>query len=250
MLPNPWDVGSARLLRSVGFEALATSSAGHSFTLGRPDAVDSLSVDEVLEHVRSIVGATDLPVNVDFQDGYARDLDGLRDNVSACVDAGAAGLSIEDATGDASQPLYPFDDAVARVRAAREAIDAKGADVVLTGRAEGFLVGQPDLDAMIARLVAYSEVGADCLYAPGLTTIEQVEAVVASVAPKPVNVLLSRPGFTTSELANAGVRRISIGSAFARIALGAFLDAARQVYEEGCLSTSGVSFGELNDLFQ
>lgn len=132
VLPNPWDVGSARLLRSVGFEALATSSAGHSFTLGRPDAIDSLSVDEVLEHVRSIVSATDLPVNVDFQDGYARDLERLRNNVTACVDARAAGLSIEDATGDASQPLYPFDDAVARVRAAREAIDATGADVVLT----------------------------------------------------------------------------------------------------------------------
>lgn len=211
--------------------------------------MDSLSVDEVLAHVRSIVAATDLPVNVDFQDGYARDLAGLRANVSACVDAGAAGLSIEDATGDAEQPLYPFDEAVARVRAAREAIDATGADVVLTGRAEGFLVGQPDLEAMIARLVAYSEVGADCLYAPGLSTIEQVEAVVTSVAPKPVNVLLSRPGFTTSELASAGVRRISIGSAFARIALGAFVDAAREVFHDGRLSSAGMSFAELNETF-
>src|SRR5690625_5276578 len=188
VLPNPWDVGSARWLAQAGFKALASTSSGYAFSRGKADG--DVGVDEVLAHLTELVNATPLPVNADFEDGHARDLDGLADNVRRCVATGVAGLSIEDASGDAAQPLYDFERAVARMRAARSAIDASGEDVMLVGRAEGFLVGRPDLDETLRRLTAYAEVGADCLYAPVLSTREQIKAVVDAVAPKPVNVLL------------------------------------------------------------
>lgn len=231
LIPNPWDAGSARALEKLGFKALATTSSGFAWSRARPD--NAMGVDAVLAHCRDIVETTDLPVNADFEDGHARDLDGLKQNIRRCIDTGVAGLSIEDSTGDASQPLYPFDEAVARMRAARAAIDASGEDVLLVGRAECFLVGHPDpLDEAIRRLRAYAAAGADCLYAPGLRTPEQIEAVVNAVAPKPVNVLVGRPApFTLADLARLGVRRVSVGGALAGAAWGGFLHAARDLAE-------------------
>ena len=231
LIPNPWDAGSARALEKLGFKALATTSSGFAWSRARPD--NAMGVDAVLAHCRDIVETTDLPVNADFEDGHARDLDGLKQNIRRCIDTGVAGLSIEDSTGDASQPLYPFDEAVARMRAARAAIDASGEDVLLVGRAECFLVGHPDpLDEAIRRLRAYAAAGADCLYAPGLRTPEQIEAVVNAVAPKPVNVLVGRPApFTLADLARLGVRRVSVGGALAGAAWGGFLRAARDLAE-------------------
>lgn len=231
MLPNPWDPGSAWALQQLGFKALATTSSGSAWS--RAHADNAMDVDAVLAHCRAIVGATDLPVNADFEDGHARDLKELADNVRRCVDTGVAGLSIEDSTGDAARPLYELDEAVARMRAARAAIDASGQDVMLIGRAECFLVGHPDpLDASLKRLRAYAEAGADCLYAPGLRTSEQIEAVVRAVAPKPVNVLVGYAApFTQADLAKLGVRRISVGGALAGAAWGGFLRAARGLAE-------------------
>ena len=235
VLPNPWDAGSARFLASIGYPALATSSAGLAFSLGRPDTPTALSREEVLQNVRDVVEATDLPVNADLQSGYGATPAEVADSVRLCVEAGAAGLSIEDATGDPRAPLFELPEAVARLRAAREAIDATGAGVVLTARAECFLVGHPDpLPASIVRLLAYAEAGAECLYAPGLRTAEEVRAVVDAVAPLPVNVLAAAPGWMTRESLGAlGVRRVSVGSAFARVAWTAFMDAAREVAETG-----------------
>jgi 2-methylisocitrate lyase-like PEP mutase family enzyme len=227
VIPNPWDAGSARYLQQLGFEALATTSSGLAWSRGRTDG--ALAVEEVLEHCRALVEATPLPVNADFEDGHARDLDGLAANVRRCVGTGVAGLSIEDATGDAVQPLYPLAEAVARMRAARAAIDAGGDDVVLVGRAECFLVGHADpLAESLRRLVAYAEAGADCLYAPGLRTRGQIEAVVKAVAPKPVNVLMGADApFTVDQLADLGVRRVSVGGALARAAWTGFMTAAQ-----------------------
>lgn len=231
VIPNPWDAGSARALETLGFKALATTSSGFAWSRAHPD--NAMDVDAVLAHCRDIVEATGLPVNADFEDGHARDLDSLKRNVRRCIDTGVAGLSIEDSTGDASQPLYPFDEAVARLRAAREAIDASGEDVLLVGRAECFLVGHLDpLDEAIRRLRAYAAAGADCLYAPGVQSTEHIEAVVQAVSPKPVNVLVGRRApFTLADLARLGVRRVSVGGALAGAAWGGFLRAARDLAE-------------------
>ncbi|MEW9573608.1 isocitrate lyase/phosphoenolpyruvate mutase family protein [Rhodanobacter sp. Si-c] len=250
MLPNPWDPGSARALQGLGFKALATTSSGFAWSQAHVD--NAMGVDAVLAHCRAIVAATDLPVNADFEDGHARDLKELADNVRRCVDTGVAGLSIEDSTGDAGHPLYDLDEAVARMRAARAAIDASGQDVLLVGRAECFLVGHPDpLDESLKRLQAYAAAGADCLYAPGLRTSEQIEAVVRGVAPKPVNVLVGYAApFTQVDLAKLGVRRISVGSALAGAAWGGFLRAARGLADghfDGFADNA--THAQANDLF-
>jgi 2-methylisocitrate lyase-like PEP mutase family enzyme len=232
MLPNPWDVGTARYLQHLGFKAVATTSAGFAFSQGRPD--NAVPRDMMLEHIRAIVEATDVPVNADFEGGYAHDPEGVAENVRMCVATGVAGLSIEDSTGDKEKPLYDLDHAVARIRAARAAIDAMGGDVVLTGRAECFLVGRPDLDETIRRLKAYAEAGADCVYAPGIRAREPIAAVIQAVAPKPVNVLMGSPNeLTVADLTALGARRISVGGALARAAWGGFIRASRALAETG-----------------
>lgn len=231
-IPNPWDIGSARFLQSLGFKALATTSSGFAWSQGRPDA--SGSRDVVLAHLREMVAATDLPINADFENGYASDAAGVAESVRLAIETGVAGLSIEDSTGDASSPLYPLDIAAERIRAARKAIDKAGGDVLLVGRAECFLVGRPDLDETIARLRAYAQAGADCLYAPGIRTRDEIAAVVAGVAPKPLNLLIgSASELTMAEIAALGVRRVSVGGALARTAWGAFMRAARMLMEQG-----------------
>lgn len=249
VLPNPWDVGSARLLQGMGFKALASTSSGYAWSTGRPD--NGVTCDDVLEHLKVLCGATDLPVNADFEAGFAHDPEGVAVNVARCVATGVAGLSIEDSTGDASAPLYNMKLAADRIRAARKAIDTNGGDVVLVGRSEGFLVGQPDLTATIVRLIAYAEAGADCLYAPGLRTKEQIATVVRELAPRPVNILMGAPGWSVAELADLGVRRISVGGALARVAWGAFLRAARDIAGNGSFAEleQAVSFAEINGLF-
>jgi 2-methylisocitrate lyase-like PEP mutase family enzyme len=250
LIPNPWDRGSARALEKLGFKALATTSSGFAWSRARPD--NAMDVEAVLAHCRDIVEASGLPVNADFEDGHARDIDGVQKNVRRCIETGIAGLSIEDSTGDASQPLYDFDEAVARMRAARAAIDASGEDVMLIGRAECFLVGHADpLNESIRRLRAYAEAGADCLYAPGAGQPEQIRAIVDAVAPKPVNVLVGRAAPSTlDDFAKLGVRRVSVGGALAGSAWGAFLRAARGLAEgrfDGFADNA--SHGELNGLF-
>jgi len=228
VIPNPWNVGTARYLQHLEFKALATTSSGAAFSMGLPDEDWALTRDPMLAHIRMIVEASDLPVNADFESGYADDPHPLADNVRRCVDTGVAGLSIEDSTGDASRPLYPFDLAVARIRAARDAIDRAGGDVLLVGRTEGFIRGAPDLAEAIRRLTAYAAAGADCLYAPGIHTREQIGAVVQAVAPKPVNLLIGGSmGVTVRDAADLGVRRISVGGGLARAAWGGFIRAAR-----------------------
>ncbi|HLQ64563.1 MAG TPA: isocitrate lyase/phosphoenolpyruvate mutase family protein [bacterium] len=228
VIPNPWDVGTARYLQHLEFKALATTSSGAAFSMGLPDEDWALTRDPMLAHIRMIVEASDLPVNADFESGYADDPHPLADNVRRCVDTGVAGLSIEDSTGDASRPLYPFDLAVARIRAARDAIDRAGGDVLLVGRTEGFIRGAPDLAEAIRRLTAYAAAGADCLYAPGIHTREQIGAVVQAVAPKPVNLLIGGSmGLTIRDAADLGVRRISVGGGLTRAAWGGFIRAAR-----------------------
>jgi 2-methylisocitrate lyase-like PEP mutase family enzyme len=232
VIPNPWDVGSARYLQALGFKALATTSSGFAWTQGRPDA--GMSRDAMLVHLREIADATDLPVNADFEGGYARDPEGVAQSVRLAVETGVAGLSIEDSTGDAAKPLYPLDDAVARMRAARKAIDQSGGDTLLVGRAECFLVGRPDIEDAISRLQAYANAGADCLYAPGIRSPEHIRRVVESVAPKPVNVLVgSSIPLTVADIAGLGVRRISVGGALARAAWGGFVRAAKALAEQG-----------------
>src|SRR5215831_13993526 len=235
VIPNPWDAGTARYLRHCGFNALATTSAGAAFGMGLPDTDGSVTRDMALDHIRTIVEATELPVNADFESGYAHEPEAVAANVRLCVATGVAGLSIEDATGDKAKPLYDFDVAIARVRAARQAIDETGADVMLVGRAECFLVGRPDLDETIARLKAYASAGADCLYAPGIKTPEQIAAVVKAVAPKPVNFLMAATttDLTLDGLAKLGVRRISLGGTLARAAWTAFARSAREMINEG-----------------
>ncbi|HJU27372.1 MAG TPA: isocitrate lyase/phosphoenolpyruvate mutase family protein [Rhodanobacteraceae bacterium] len=250
LIPNPWDAGSARLLRGLGFKALATTSSGFAWSRGHAD--HGMDVETVLAHCREIVEATDLPVNVDFEHGFSNDPDGLRNNVRRCVETGVAGLSIEDSTGDPSRPLYDFDEAVARIRAARGAIDASGEDVMLVGRAECFLTGHPDpLNESLKRLKAYAQAGADCLFAPGARSREQIAAIVQAVAPKPVNVLVPSPvDFTLSDLEKIGVRRVSVGSALAGAAWGGFLRAARGLAEgrfDGFADNA--TYPELNGLF-
>lgn len=251
VIPNPWDAGTARYLQHLGFKALATTSSGAAFSMGLPDTDWALTRDPMLAHIHMIVQASDLPVNADFESGYADGPDELAENVRLCVETGVAGLSIEDSTGDPSRPLYPFDLAVARIRAARAAIDRAGGDVLFVGRTEGFIAGVPDLDEAIRRLTAYSAAGADCLYAPGIRTREQIAAVVDAAAPKPVNLLLGGPiGLTVKDAADLGVRRISVGGALSRAAWGGFIRAARGLAEgtfEGFADAA--SGAELNRLF-
>ncbi|MEO6017926.1 MAG: isocitrate lyase/phosphoenolpyruvate mutase family protein [Polaromonas sp.] len=251
VLPNPWDVGSARMLKVLGFKALATTSSGYAWTLGQSDG--SISRDMMLAHLRDMVAATDLPVNADFESGFASDADGVAESVRMAVATGVAGLSIEDSTGNASNPLRDIGEAVARMRAARAAIDATGGDTLLIGRAENFFVGRPDLDDTIVRLKAYAEAGADCLYAPGIKTRAQIEAVVAAVAPLPVNLLVgSTSEFTMQEIAAMGVRRVSVGGAMARAAWGGFLRSARDLAQNGRFDTfaDAAPGSELNTTFK
>lgn len=250
VIPNPWDPGSARFLQSLGFKALATTSAGFAWSKARPD--NGVSRDLAIAHLHEMVAATDLPLNADFESGFAADAAGVADSVQLAVDAGVAGLSIEDSTGDPARPLFPLDEAVQRLRAARRAIDGSGGGTLLVGRAECFLVGRPSLDEAIARLRAYSDAGADCLYAPGLRTREQIAAVVAAVAPKPVNVLIGWPSeLTVADIAALGVRRISVGGALARAAWGGFMRAARTLAEQGSFAgfQDAAPGAELNALF-
>ena len=254
VLPNPWNAGTAVYLHRLGFKALATTSAGVAFAKARPDATPALPLDEMLAHVREIVEATPLPVNADFQNGYADEPDLVAQNVSACVATGVAGLSIEDSTGRADTPLYDRALAVERIRAARAAIDASKIPVVLTGRCEAWLVGDPQpLRTALDRLVAYAEAGADCLYAPDVRDPDHIAQIVKAVAPKPVNVLMTAPhdGLTVSKLADLGVRRISVGSALARVAWGAFIRAAKSIAETGSFEALADSapFAELNAAF-
>ena len=231
-LPNPWDIGSARYLQHLGFKALATSSAGFAFSRGLPD--NAVPLDTMLAHIRELVEATDIPVNADFENGYADDPDEVAANVRLCVETGVAGLSIEDATGVKDAPLYCLEHAVARIAAARAAISESGADVMLVARAECFLVGLPDIDEVVRRLCAYAKAGADCLYAPGIQASENIAQVVKAVAPKPVNLLISGPGgLTMKDAADLGVRRVSVGSALARVAWGAFIRAATFLARDG-----------------
>jgi 2-methylisocitrate lyase-like PEP mutase family enzyme len=261
VMPNPWDVGSAVALEQMGFKAVATTSAGHAWTLARPDTGSAAAFaltgsnaaaatspghagtaarpdqgvrrDEALEHLRQIAGAVSVPVNADFENCFADDPDAVATNVKLAVATGVAGLSIEDSTGDADVPLYPFEFAVERVRAARQAIDESGTGVVLTGRSEGFVVGRPDLEETIRRLQAYADAGADCLYAPWISTADEVSAIVTAVAPRPVNLLANAPFITVAEAAALGVRRISVGGTLARTAWAGFLAAAEEIATEG-----------------
>jgi 2-methylisocitrate lyase-like PEP mutase family enzyme len=251
VLPNPWDVGSARMLQGLGFKALASTSSGYAWSQGQADG--ALNRDAVLAHLRTLVDATDLPVNADFEGGFASDPEGVAVSVRMAVETGVAGLSIEDSTGDASKPLRDIGDAVTRLRAARAAIDETGGDTLLVGRAENFFAGRPDLDDTIARLKAYAEAGADCLYAPGISTREQIAAVVAAVAPKPVNLLIgSASELTLQDVAAMGVRRISVGGALARSAWGGFMRAAREIAETGRFGAfaEAASGAELNAFFR
>ncbi len=250
VIPNPWNVGSAVYLQGLGFKALATTSSGHAHSLGLADG--GATKDMVLAHFRDIVEGVDIPLNADFENGYADDLAGVADNVRLCVETGVAGLSIEDFTGDESAPLYDFDLALARVKAARAAIDKAGGDVLFTARTEGFIHGRADMDETIRRLKAFAGAGADCLYAPGIKTREQIETVVKAVAPKPVNLLMSfAGGFTVNDIAGMGVRRISVGGTLARLAMDAFIKSARALANEGSFeSFAGViSNAELNKFF-
>jgi 2-methylisocitrate lyase-like PEP mutase family enzyme len=250
VLPNPWDIGSALFLQAMGFKALATTSSGHAWSLGQPDGATPR--DAVLAHLRAMVDATDLPINADFEGGFAPDPQGVAESVRMAVATGVAGLSIEDATGNPDAPLRTIGDAVARLRAARAAIDESGGDTLLIGRAENFFVGRPDLDDAITRLKAYAEAGADCLYAPGIHTREQITAVVAAVAPKPVNLLVgSTSEFTMQDIAAMGVRRVSVGGGLARAAWGGFQRAARALAEEGRFDgfADATPGKELNALF-
>jgi len=249
VIPNPWDVGSARLLVQLGFRALATTSAGFAWSIGRPD--NGVSLEEVLAHVRSIAHSVEVPVNADFEGGFATEPAAVHANVTAATTTGIAGLSIEDCTGDASHPLFEFTLAVERIQAARRAIDDSGTGILLTGRSEGFRFGRPDLADTIRRLTAYAEAGADCLYAPGLHTRADIVAVVNALAPKPVNVLVGSDFTTVAELAAAGVRRISVGGALARAAWAGFLKTAKEIAERGTFTglADAVPFADINGRF-
>lgn len=249
VLPNPWDVGSARYLEAKGFAALATTSSGFAFSRGRADG--ALGVDEILAHAREIAGATALPVNADFEDGHATDLDGLSRNVRLCVETGVAGISIEDATGDASAPLYSLDVAADRIRVAKRAIAGTGVDVLLVGRAECFLTGhQAPFDEAVRRLTAYASAGADCLYAPGVTRADEIAAIVRAVVPKPVNVLLRPEPFPSiGDLERMGVRRVSVGGALALAAWEGLARAVERLQARQPSAKLSLSNGDLNALF-
>ena len=251
VIPNPWDRGSARYLWQLGFKALATTSSGAAWRDAKADG--QMSLEETLAHLREMVAATPLPVNADFEAGFAADAAGVARNVRRAVDTGVAGLSIEDSTGDASQPLRDIASAVERIRAARAAIDEAGGETLLVGRAENFFAGRPDLGDTIRRLQAYAEAGADCLYAPGITTREQITAVVEAVAPKPVNLLVgSASELTLRDIEALGVRRVSVGGALARTAWGGFMRAAQMIAADGKFDGfAGAAAGaELNRLMR
>ncbi|MBD3735489.1 isocitrate lyase/phosphoenolpyruvate mutase family protein [Pseudomonas balearica] len=251
LLPNPWDAGSARLLERLGYRALATTSAGYAWSQGQADG--QLSRDDTLAHMRYMAAMSDLPINADFESGFGATPEAVFDSVSLALETGVAGLSIEDSTGDPAQPVRDKAQAVERLQAARAAIDAGGGDTLLVGRAENYFVGRPDLDDTVERLLAYSQAGADCLYAPGLRTREEIQTVVQAVAPKPVNVLIGwNSELTVEALAELGVRRISVGGALARAAWGGFIDAARRMIEQGRFDGFGgtPSGAELNELMR
>ena len=239
VMPNPWDVGSARTLEGMGFRALATTSAGFAWTLGRAD--NGAALEETLEHLAAISRAVSVPVNADFEGGFAFHPEEVGANVKCAVGTGIAGLSIEDSTGDETHPLFEFELAVERVRAARAAIDESGTGVVLTGRSEGFVCGRPDIAETVRRLSAYADAGADCLYAPRISTVEHISAVVAAVTPKPVNLLINAPFITVAGAAALGVRRISVGGTLARTAWAGFMRAAAEIADTG-------SFNEFSEL--
>ena len=250
IIPNPWDAGSARVLVQLGFPALATTSSGFAWSQGKPD--NGVTLDDAIEHFRAIAASVDVPVNGDFEGGFAVEPAGVAANVARAVTTGIAGVSIEDSTGDASNPLFDFDLSVERIRAARKAIDQSGTRVLLTGRSEGFIVGRPDLEETIRRITAYAEAGAECLYAPGIRNHDDIAAVVKAVAPKPVNVLVGADFATVADLAKLGVRRISVGGALARAAWTGFLTAATEIAKQGTFKTLGeaVPFAEINRRFQ
>jgi 2-methylisocitrate lyase-like PEP mutase family enzyme len=249
VIPNPWDVGSALALQQLGFKALASTSAGFAWSIGKAD--NRVTLEEKLAHLTVLCAAVDLPVNADFEGGFANEPDKVAANVVRAVRTGVAGLSIEDSTGDAARPLYDRELAIARIKAARAAIDADKSGVLLTGRCEGFLVGQADLAMVIERLQAYSQAGADCLYAPGIKTREQIAAVVKAVHPKPVNLLIVAADLSVAEAADLGVRRISVGGSLARTAWAGFMRTAREIAEQGTFTELGKAFpgAELNKMF-
>jgi 2-methylisocitrate lyase-like PEP mutase family enzyme len=249
VLPNPFDVGTARALQHLGFRAIASTSAGFAWTIGKAD--NRVTVDDVCAHLAAISAAVDIPVNADFEGGFAVEPEGVAENVARAVKTGVAGLSIEDSTGDKSKPLFDRDLAIARIGAARQAIDADNAGVLLTGRCEAFLWGQTDLALVIDRLKAYSDAGADCLYAPGIRTREEIAAVVEAVRPKPVNLLIGASGLSLEEAAGLGVRRISVGGSLARSAWAGFMKAATEMAEKGTFTAlaGGYPGGELNKMF-
>ncbi len=249
VIPNPWDLGSARLLVQLGFRALATTSSGFAWSRGRPD--HGVSLDGALAYFRSLVEGVDVPVSADFEHGFATEPEGVAESIARAVRTGIAGVSIEDSTDDPASPLFDFDLSVERIRAARRAIDESGTGVLLTGRSEGFIVGRPDLAETVRRLTAYADAGADCLYAPGIRTREEIGAVVQAVAPKPVNVLVGSDFTTVPQLAAMGVRRISVGGALARVAWTAVLDAAREIATNGTFAGFGrlVTTAEMNGMF-
>lgn len=249
VIPNPWDLGSARLLEQLGFKALATTSSGFAWSLGRQD--NHVTLDEALAHMRAVAAAVSVPVSADFEGGFAVEPAGVHANVAAAAETGVCGLSIEDSTGNRSQPLFEFALAVDRLAAARHAIDESGTAIVLTARSEGYLVGRPDLDETIRRLRAYAAAGADCLYAPGLRSTADIKAVVDAVDPKPINVLVGSDFATVGELAKLGVRRISVGGALARAAWKGFLDAANEIAREGSFTSlaRAIPFADLNGRF-
>jgi 2-methylisocitrate lyase-like PEP mutase family enzyme len=249
VIPNPFDVGSAKALAQIGFKALASTSAGFAWTIGKAD--NRVTLDDVCTHLVELCGAVDLPVNADFENGFAHEPEKVGLNVTRGVKTGVAGLSIEDSTGDAAKPLYDRAHAVERIKAARAAIDADRSGVLLTGRCEGFLVGRDDLAMVIDRLCAYAEAGAECLYAPGIKTREQIEAVVKAVAPKPVNLLIGASGLSVKQAADLGVRRISVGGSLARTAWTGFMRAAKEMAEQGTFTelAKGYPGGELNKMF-
>jgi methylisocitrate lyase len=249
VLPNPVDVGTAKALAHLGFKAIASSSAGFAWTIGKAD--NKVTVEEVLAHLTALSAAVDIPVNADFEGGFALDPDDVATNVTRAVATGIAGLSIEDSTGDKEKPLYERGMAIARIRAARQAIDAAGVDVLLTGRCEAFLWGQPDLALVIDRLTAYAEAGADCLYAPGIKSSDEIAAVVKAVAPKPVNLLIGSSGLSVAQAEALGVRRISVGGSLARMAWAGFMRAAKEMAEQGTFAelAGGYPGGELNKMF-
>jgi 2-methylisocitrate lyase-like PEP mutase family enzyme len=250
VIPNPWNVGSARYLQGLGFKALATTSSGHAHAQGYADGAQGR--DQVVAHFRELAEATDVPLNADFENGFADDPQGVAENVTRCIETGVAGLSIEDSTNNAATPLYDFDLALARVKAARAAIDRAGGDVVFTARTEGFIRGRPDLDETIRRLKAFADAGADCLYSPGIKTREEIEATVKAVAPKAVNFLNSGAlGFTVADIAAMGVRRISVGGSLARVAMHAFIRTATEIAKDGKFDGFAglISNADLNKFF-